>query len=91
MSRVLLQYVVPLVLPAAIYVLWVALSRRRGRDPALPRSLEKGPLFWLVVLGFVLATASLVWFGLERAEETGGAYQPPRYEDGRIVPGGVKP
>ena len=45
----------------------------------------------LTATGLVLACASLVSLAFIGGEEPGGAYVPPHIEDGRIVPGEVKP
>lgn len=91
MSRTFLQYVLPLVLPAAVFIGWVLLTRKRGgsQQTTLER-LQHGPWFWLIVGGFALMAASLFWLGLTQGWEPGVTYQAPRYEDGRIIPGQVK-
>jgi len=90
MTRIILQYVLPLLLPAAIFLVWVVLTRQRaGSQETTMERLQKGPWFWLVVGGFVLMAAGLFYLGLTEGSKPGGAYQAPHYKDGRIVPGKV--
>ncbi|OFW45503.1 MAG: hypothetical protein A3J29_21490 [Acidobacteria bacterium RIFCSPLOWO2_12_FULL_67_14b] len=88
MSRILLQYVLPLVLPTVVFVAWIVLTEKRGasREKLIAR-LAEGPWFWLVVAGFALMAAGLGYLGLTEGASPGTTYQAPRYEDGRIVPG----
>lgn len=90
MTRIMLQYVLPLLLPALVFLVWVMLTRQRagGQETAMER-LQKGPWFWLIVGGFALMAAGLAYVGLTQGSKPGGIYQAPRYEDGRVIPGGV--
>jgi hypothetical protein len=89
MIRILLEFLLPLVLPTLVYAGWMALEKRRAER------LGKGeaPWVWLSLAGVVLA--ALLLFGLALMRDTGnakGQYVPPRMEkDGRIVPGHVEP
>jgi hypothetical protein len=80
--RVFLQYILPLITPIVLYVLWLVL---RGRGKEMP-NWNEGPWFWLIVVGFVFAAASLITFGVTNLEGTEGEYVAPRYEDGKILP-----
>lgn len=84
MSRIFLHYVLPLLLPAALYLLWLWAARRRGKADADP-----GEWLWVLVTGIVLMVAVLVLTALTGGGDPSGIYQPPRYEDGRIVPGKI--
>ncbi len=90
MTRILLQYLLPLLLPMAIYLLWAWFARKRQAAGAPAYRLQDGPWFWLILAGIVLATGGLVFTALTGGEEPGGSYSAPRWEDGRIVPGHVK-
>ena len=88
MTRLLFNYVLPLVLPTAAYLTWVWYYRKRaealGGDPP---EITKGALFWCLVLGLVLMIASLVVLAAITGADPGeGGYQSPRLEDGRIIP-----
>jgi 4-amino-4-deoxy-L-arabinose transferase-like glycosyltransferase len=82
--RILLHYVLPLVLPAALYFGWVLIAKRKKI------SLQDGPWFWLIVAGFTLLAGVLGYVALTGGSEPGGTYHPPRVEDGKIVPGEFK-
>jgi hypothetical protein len=85
MGRVLLQVVLPFLAPFILFGLYRLLVTR-GRAV-----LERTPWFLLTVSGIVLACGSLVALALVGGDPPGGSYVPPRIEDGRIVPGEVKP
>jgi hypothetical protein len=88
MSRVLLQYLLPLVGPLALYLIYMAFQRRRAAKAGadIP-AIERGHVFWSIVAGFVLMMAGLAYIALSTGEAPGaGQYQAPRLEDGRIVP-----
>ena len=89
MSREILTLVVPLLLPTALYFAWLYFTRwpETGQTMAWHRL----PWAWLAAAGVVLTALVLfvvtVGFG---TAVTGGAYVPPRFEDGRIVPGHIE-
>lgn len=82
--RILLQYVLPLVLPAAIYFGWVLISKNKKI------SLQDGSWFWTIVAGFALMASVLVYTALTGGSEPGGTYYPSYVEDGKVVPGEFK-
>ena len=91
MSRILLQYLLPLLLPAAVYFGRVWLANRTGKGQAGGvTSLQEGPWFWLVAAGLALMVAGLVFTALIGQGHVEGTYEPPRFEGGRVVPGTVK-
>ncbi len=91
MSRIVLQYLLPLLLPAALYFGWLWLARRTGKGQAGGVTpLQDGPWFWLVTAGLALMVAGLVFTALMGQGQVEGTYEPPRFEGGRVVPGTVK-
>jgi heme A synthase len=82
MFRVFFHYVLPLILPALIYVSYIWLT-----DANRPGWVQRAPWLGLFAAGAVLLAASLVAWGLLSGAEPGMTYVPPRFEDGRIVPG----
>ncbi len=90
MTRLLLQYLLPLLLPAAIYLGWVWLAQRTGKGRADGFTLQEGPWFWLVTAGLALMVAGLVFTALMGQGQMEGTYKPPRFEGGRVIPGTVK-
>lgn len=91
MSRIILQYVLPILLPTLVFIGWLALTRKPGetRAETLAR-VQDGPWYWLVISGFALMAAGLVYLGLSHGEPPGSDYVPPRVEDGRVIPGHTK-
>ena len=87
MLRVFYTIVLPLVLPTAIYVLWITCGPRRGEG------IRWGALPWLWLAGggvLLLAGALIVVItGFGTAQH--GVYVPPHVENGVIVPGHIDP
>ncbi len=93
MARILFQYILPIVLPTAVYFAWLAAERRRiaragaGDAP----HWHDAPWLWLAAIGVVLAVLIAIASALFGGADISGRYVPPRVEDGRIVPGHVEP
>lgn len=88
MTRVLIQYLLPLLGPLVLYLLYMAYARRRAEKMGdeVP-VIERNHVFWSLVAGFVLMMAGLVALALSTGEAPGsGEYQAPRLEDGRVAP-----
>jgi hypothetical protein len=88
MTRVLLQYLLPLLGPLALYLLYMAFARTRAAKAGdeIP-AIERGHVFWSIVAGFFLMMAGLAYIAVSSGEDPGsGQYQAPRLEDGRVVP-----
>jgi len=97
MLRVFLTIVVPLVLPTALYLVWLRVARWSAREE--PEGSTQGQILHGVVLPWVwLATAGVALLGLvlfvvtvHYGTSQPGIYVPPRWENGRIVPGHIEP
>lgn len=92
MSRVLLQYLVPLLLPTLVYLLWWGtIGRRRANASGGGTTLAQGPWFWLILAGGILLAAVLAYTafvsGVSTGADTDKQYVAPHLEDGRVVPG----
>ena len=88
MTRVLLQYLLPFLLPTAVFVLWVLLTRSRSTAARSTMArIQEGPWFWLVASGTGLMVAVLVTIAVTEGADPGASYTAPRFEDGRVVPG----
>jgi hypothetical protein len=88
MPRILFTVVLPLLLPTALYLLWVTVLRpARHSDAALWSAL---PWLWLAGAGVALLAIVLfvvtVHFGASRE----GVYVPPRWENDHIIPGHIE-
>ena len=82
MLRILLQYLLPLLLPFLVYLAYVALTRGRAAG-----WLDDAPWLHLAAAGVVLMAASLLTWGMMSGAPIDQVYIPPRFEDGRVVPG----
>jgi Family of unknown function (DUF6111) len=84
MLRLLLQYLLPLLLPFLVYAAYVALARGR-----LPNWLDLNERQWIALCGtgIALMAISLVTWSLMSGSPPEETYVPPHLEDGRIVPG----
>jgi len=92
MSRILITYVIPFLLPAAVYAAWVwyrtgYVARHGGEAPRL----ERGPWPLLLFLGAVSAVAVLSATALLRGGSPDATYVPPHLENGKLIPGHLEP
>ena len=88
MSRIILNYVLPLLTPLVLYLLWVYILRHRSkpRGGELPK-VESGAVFWSIVTGFAFMIAGLVMVALTSGEAPGiGEYISPRLEGDKVIP-----
>ena len=87
MSRILIQYLLPLLGPLVLYLLYMTLVRKRAakKGEDIP-AIERTHVFWSIVVGFALMMGGLAWLAVSTGEAPGdGTYQAPRLEDGRVV------
>lgn len=88
MARILLSYVLPLILPMALYLgwMWVVRHRSKARGDELPEVKSAG-IFWSIVAGIILMFAGLSILAVTGGAPPGeGNYQSPRLENGKVVP-----
>ena len=89
MPRVLLTIVLPLLLPTALYLVWVTTLRRPQRDDmTLWTAL---PWIWLAGAGIALLAIVLFAVTAHFGAPQEGVYIPPRWQNGHIVPGHIDP
>jgi hypothetical protein len=81
MFRILLQYLLPLILPALVYLAYIAIARGGKVD-----RLGEAPWLQLTIAGVFLMAVSLVTWGLMTGSPPDEVYVPARFEDGRVVP-----
>lgn len=93
MGRILLQVVLPILLPAILYTLWMSAERRRlaSAGDARSRHWVDAPWLWLLVLGVFFAGVVAMAFALFGGDSIVGDYVPPQIKDGQIVPGHIAP
>ena len=80
-----LLIVLLIALPTIAYLAYAWLQSRRD-DSGWTGRLARAPWHWLSLGGVGIAAASLAAWAL-MGDPAGGTYQPPRYEDGAIIPG----
>jgi len=87
--RQLLTVLVPLLLPMAGYLIYLAMLRRYQQEAgAAATGLRDVPWVWLVVAGALLVAVTFVAYALFGGAEPGSVYTPARVIDGKIEPGG---
>jgi hypothetical protein len=89
MLRVFFTIVLPLLLPTAVYLAWLQFANwqrqsERVRWTALP-------WVWLVGSGVLLLALVLLVVTVHFGTSQPGTYVPPRWENGRIMPGHIEP
>ena len=88
MIRLVIENVLLFLLPAALYVGYVLLTRRDTKPGEI---INDAPLVWLFVAGALLVIGTLIYFA---STSVGGrpdqTYTPPYIKDGQIEPGVIK-
>ncbi len=88
MIRVVVENIVLFLLPTAIYVIYVLLTRKQEEKGGV---LDDAPFFWLMLAGTALVFLVLIAFGSTSGGKPGQSYVPPHIgRDGRIEPGELK-
>jgi hypothetical protein len=88
MPRILLTIVLPLVLPSALYLIWMMVLHPARRDGAT-RWTEL-PWLWLAGAGVGLVAIVLFVVTVQFGVPQEGVYVPPRWQDGHINPGHIE-
>jgi hypothetical protein len=89
MLRVFLTIVLPLLFPTLLYLLWLGVLRFQHQEPATARATL--PWVWLAGAGLVLLAVALFAVTVHFGASQEGVYVPPRWQDGRILPGHIEP
>lgn len=79
--RAFLEVIIPLLLPATLYWIYLRVQERRGVVA------HDVPLSWLAVLGVLLVLIVLVGSWLAGSEPPNSRYVPPQVVNGVVVPG----
>ncbi len=88
MVRVFITIVLPLLLPTALYLLWVGAWGAHDGG-AVPWAAV--PWVWLAGAGAALLAIVLLVVTVGFGTPQQGVYVAPRWQDGRIVPGHIEP
>lgn len=88
MRRMLLNYLLPIILPFVIYSVWLTYARYRARMAGQDNRPEwrDAPWTWLMVSAAALMAIGFASLALIGGSPTGQKYIPPQYIDGVIVP-----
>ncbi len=86
MLQVVLEIILPLLLPTALYLLWVTSARPRGAV-----EWTRLPWVWLAGAGALLVVIVLLLAAFDFGSPENGVYVPPRWVGGHIVPGHIVP
>jgi hypothetical protein len=89
MLRVFLTIVLPLLLPTALYLLWIGTLGSSPEGGAIPWTAV--PWIWLAGAGAVLLAIVLFVVTVHFGAPQEGVYVPPRWQGDRIVPGHIEP
>ena len=88
MIRLIAENVLLFLLPTAMYVGYMLLTRRTSPPENV---LGEAPLVWLFIAGALLVGATLAYYAsITPGGTVGQVYTPPRVKDGRIEPGQLK-
>lgn len=88
MIRVVIENIVLFLLPTAVYVIYVLLTRKPGEKNGV---LDDAPFIWLMLAGTALVLVVLISFGSTSGGKPGQTYVPPSLsKDGTIEPGQLK-
>jgi hypothetical protein len=87
--RVLITVILPLLLPTALYLLWVGTLGAPHEDGAMPWTSM--PWLWLVGAGAALLAIVLFVVAVGFGTTQQGVYVAPRWQNGHIIPGHIVP
>jgi hypothetical protein len=88
MIRVVIENILLFLLPTAMYVAYVLLTRRGAVSAGTV--MNDAPLVWLFIAGALLVVATLIYYGSTSGGKPGQTYIPSRMKDGQIEPGEMK-
>ena len=81
----------PALLPLLCYLLWFwVVCRRAVAQGNTPPRFRDGPVYWMILATLLIAAICLAAFATSQDAQR-GEYIPPHLEDGKMIPGQVKP
>lgn len=90
MFRIFFTFVLPLIAPSVVYLVWHAVQVRRlaaGKREAPTPTFAEMPWFMLAGAGVSLVIVILMALALlDEGAKPGAVYVPPHMENGRLVP-----
>lgn len=93
MIRIFLIYVLPLIAPTALYILWRLWQIKRGSgtiEGDMRSVVRAAPWVKLAAVGTALLALVLIIAALTGGEPPHEDYSPPRLENGRVLPGEIQ-
>jgi hypothetical protein len=84
MLRVALTVIVPLLLPTALWLVWIIATKRAEASGG---AWAVAPWPWLLAGGVALTAVTLYAVNVGFGREDEGRYVPPTVVDGKLVPG----
>ena len=93
MLRVFFTIVLPLVLPTALYLVWLRFANWSPQEEQPSEAVQWAalPWVWLAGAGVLLLAIVLFVVTVHFGTSQSGTYVPPHSENGRIVPGHIEP
>lgn len=89
MMRIVIENILLFLLPTAVYLGYVLLTRRSASTAG--EVINEAPLVWLFMLGALCVAATLVYYAtITPGGKPGQVYIPPRMKNGQIEPGHLK-
>jgi hypothetical protein len=89
MMRVVVENVLLFLLPSAIYLAYVLLTRREATSAG--EVINEAPLVWLFFIGALCVAGTLIYYASVTPGGTPGqTYVPPHMKNGQIEPGQLK-
>ena len=89
MIRIVTENILLFLLPTAMYVGYVLLTRRSATSAGTV--INEAPLVWLFFAGAVLVIGTVFYYAWTgEGGRPDQVYTPPRVKDGRIEPGNLK-
>lgn len=80
----------PVLMPLAVYLLWLRRVRKRAAKAGEPRPhFRDGPWYWMVVATLLTGVLCFVFLAAG-IEDKKGEYIPPHMENGVMVPGQIR-
>lgn len=89
MIRIVIENILLFLVPTAIYVAYIMLTRNDSKQTAT-EIVNDAPLVWLFAAGGALVLLVLLAYASIEGGKPGQNYEPAILKDGKIVPGELK-
>ena len=87
MLRIFFTYVLPLIAPTIIYMIWIFWRRQRAKkNKSIPPIFEQSSLFWSFILGAFFAGTMLVTLAFQGGfDPKSNIYVAPHLQNGKVI------